>query len=106
MPSESEVSQGAALHPPAFEKAGAKLYYGVIKAWTKSFGVPLALDACRRGSAESQVCSSLRSEAELVCRGSLLLSFFNRYAFAPQKRILLKMFRRSRKLSADLKQTG
>ena len=68
MPSESEVSQGAALHPPAFEKAGAKLYYGVIKAWTKSLGVPLALDACRRGSAESQVCRSLRSEAELVCR--------------------------------------
>ena len=33
--------QGAALHPPAFEKAGAKLYYGVIGAWVDSFDVPV-----------------------------------------------------------------
>ena len=45
-----------------------------------------------------QVCCSLHRKAEFVLHDSLLLSFFNRNAFAPQKRILFEMFRRSRKI--------
>lgn len=31
------ASQGAALHPVAFEKTGAKLYYGVVMSMVDSF---------------------------------------------------------------------
>ena len=78
----------------------------MVGAWADSFDVPSVSDARRRGAVKSASIPFFLKQSGICLSGSLLLSFLNRYAFAEQKRFLLRTLRRSLKHTRRYKRTS